>query len=834
MRLLVSAILLFSTTVCNVMSQPLPITADIVVSGGSFGAPAAALAAARAYPAASILLIEPTDWLGGQATSQGVSAIDNAWHQPAQALMANNPAAYYPADYLQWINGMKNPPAAAPGEGMGPNGTSWVSRESYDPRTGAWLLDQMVAAYPQITVMKMTVVKNVTTSPVADEYGVGQRIETLRLLKRNPSAGYQPFTKFLSAEMPDWYNEADSADFTKQIYTVTPANPAVGMVVIDASETGDAIVLSGASYVVGREQTTEAVSAAGVPPAHYENASQATVFPFCITSATTPNAELGLKAPWADFDTYYASQKAGYFSLGAYTWQRVWSYRRLKTTGAVGQYDSVYPGDVTMQNWYPGNDYPYQSIYLTRAGATAQAGDWRGGLDLTAVAGAEKIALAWYFYMKERRPTTWDTHYLHGDDELNMMGTPHGLAKFPYIRCGRRLLGAQNFRLLQRYLLPSTTGPGAITSYRFYDSVGIGNYAMDSHAVHGSMGVSHSNEKPAPFYLPYRALPSANVRNLLAGCKSFAGTYWTNSAYRLHPIEWAVGSAAGVAAAHMQRDGRNNLDLLKLPALRQMQTAIAENSPIHWAAYDAAPLPPKDGDLVVNDLRSVIYNSPVPVQIYCFGSTRAEVRVNGQLLGETTTRVNDHLLYDNARITTNPAVIEARCFDGANNLLATLTVQVPVTNVPDDPYIVDNSDPRFSVTGSWSTASSQANRYGADYRYTDGVGGLRKATWQLTAPAEGDYLVSVWYPQSNNRATDAPFTVFFNGGSQTSTVRVNQRQTGGQWLALGVYRFTGAPGEKVELTNAIADPQGGTNLVLADAVRIQPVPASGIEGWSLY
>ncbi|HMZ52951.1 MAG TPA: FAD-dependent oxidoreductase, partial [Candidatus Sumerlaeota bacterium] len=51
---------------------------DIVVSGGSLSAPAAALAAARNAPNAKVLLIEPTDWLGGQATSQGVSAIDNA------------------------------------------------------------------------------------------------------------------------------------------------------------------------------------------------------------------------------------------------------------------------------------------------------------------------------------------------------------------------------------------------------------------------------------------------------------------------------------------------------------------------------------------------------------------------------------------------------------------------------------------------------------------------------------------------------------------------------------------------------------------------------------
>ena len=107
-------------------AEPAPATTlsfDIVINGGSFSSPAAALAAARVNPSAKILLLEPTDWLGGQSTSQGVSAIDNAWHNPGAALMRNNPALYYPADYLTWLNRMKNNPLGMPGTGLAPNGT---------------------------------------------------------------------------------------------------------------------------------------------------------------------------------------------------------------------------------------------------------------------------------------------------------------------------------------------------------------------------------------------------------------------------------------------------------------------------------------------------------------------------------------------------------------------------------------------------------------------------------------------------------------------------------------------------------------------------------------
>lgn len=654
------------------------IQADIVISGGSMGAPAAALAAARTHPQARILLIEPTDWLGGQATSQGVSAIDNAWHQPAQKLMIEDRAFYYPKDYSSFLNQMKNPPADAPGKGLSPEGTSWVSREAYDPRTGAWVLDRMVAEHPNIHVLKMTVVKDVKTSAVTDSLGHGQVITGLSLIERAPKGDYQPFSEFLSKELPDWFSPAESDRFTKTTHTVKPVDDARGLVVVDASETADAIVLSGADYVVGREITTETVSANGTPPAHHESASQATVFPFCMTDAPTTHSETALKEPWPDFDDYYKERKTSYFGLGKWSWERVWTYRRLLTTGAPFKFDDVFKGDVTMQNWYPGNDYPDKSLYLTKALASAQKGDWQGGLDLEAVAGAEKIAIAFYFYMKEFKPLDWDIQYLKGDHPLNMMGTGHGLAKFPYIRCGRRILGLENFRLLQSYLRPAgTEGDKNVTSHRFYDSVAIGNYALDSHAVGKSTGVAHTvAEQVAPFYLPYRALASSNVRNLLAGCKNFAGTYWTNSAYRLHPIEWSVGSAAGTAAGLMARDSHTNADLLRLPHLRELQSEIAKNSPIHWKDYDSEPIPESDGDLIVNHLKPVTGAANIPVQIYSFGSSQASILINGKEAGETTTKVNDHLVYVLPESPGVPFTIEAICRDKDGATVATLKAEI--------------------------------------------------------------------------------------------------------------------------------------------------------------
>ncbi|MFE4534695.1 xanthan lyase, partial [Streptomyces scopuliridis] len=71
---------------------------------------------------------------------------------------------------------------------------------------------------------------------------------------------------------------------------------------------------------------------------------------------------------------------------------------------------------------------------------------------------------------------------------------------------------------------------------------------------------------------------------------------------------------------------------------------------------------------------------------------------------------------------------------------------------------------------------------------------------------------SVWYTAHTNRASDAPYVVNHADGS--ATVRVDQRERGGQWVSLGSYAFTAGRPATVELSDA-AD-----GYVVADAVRL--------------
>src|SRR4029079_5522205 len=51
---------------------------EVLVAGGGTGGVAAALAAARA--GRRVVLFEETDWMGGQVSAQGVSALDEHEH----------------------------------------------------------------------------------------------------------------------------------------------------------------------------------------------------------------------------------------------------------------------------------------------------------------------------------------------------------------------------------------------------------------------------------------------------------------------------------------------------------------------------------------------------------------------------------------------------------------------------------------------------------------------------------------------------------------------------------------------------------------------------------
>jgi hypothetical protein len=77
--------------------------------------------------------------------------------------------------------------------------------------------------------------------------------------------------------------------------------------------------------------------------------------------------------------------------------------------------------------------------------------------------------------------------------------------------------------------------------------VGIGCYRIDLHPR--VSGAGYLDLGCWPFQIPLGALIPVRVENALPAGKNLGVTHITNGAFRVHPVEWNIGEAAGLLAA---------------------------------------------------------------------------------------------------------------------------------------------------------------------------------------------------------------------------------------------------------------------------------------------
>jgi len=142
-----------------------------------------------------------------------------------------------------------------------------------------------------------------------------------------------------------------------------------------------------------------------------------------------------------------------------------------------------------------------------------------------------------------------------------------------------------------------------------------------------------------------------------------------------------------------------------------------------------------------------------------------------------------------------------------------------------DEIIIDNTDPGFSVVGSWNTGTSSGDRYDVDYRWAStSATGTYHADWLTQVQRTDLYRMYAWWPQGSNRSIQACYSVFVQGAEYP--VIVNQQTDGGQWNLLGTYEVNSGDTVSVRLSNNA--PSG--YVVIADAVKIEPayIPVSSV------
>ncbi|NET59891.1 MAG: FAD-dependent oxidoreductase, partial [Symploca sp. SIO2E6] len=429
---------------------------EILVVGGGLAGSAAAyegLLAGR-----TVCLTEITDWVGGQISAQGTSALDERTTQ--------RELLFYPRGYLKLRERIEEYyDQLNPGE-------CWVSESCFLPRDAhAILLEILQEAAEQgegtLKWYPSTVVKELELVGSNSE----QNIQSAIAIRHEPAAGAPPLNTFpLSATIEDWYRYEDSPRFEKTILRFVPKEGNLAnWYVVDATETGELIALGDVPYRLG------------IDPISYldPSASSSTPDPFCTQGftytfameATEESQNNEMPSFYPQYEPYYSYELERLADFGlVFTYRRIWSPESGTPTkfGGIG-YTTPTPGDISMQNWTWGNDFrpgtAQDNLVYTRdqlqASGQLSPGGWMGGLRTESLRKGEEISQGYFYWLvegttdsqlgdgvKQKHP---QHRYLSGLD--SPMGTVHGLSKYPYMREGRRIIGRPSYGYAQGFTI---------------------------------------------------------------------------------------------------------------------------------------------------------------------------------------------------------------------------------------------------------------------------------------------------------------------------------------------------------------------------------------------
>lgn len=484
---------------------------DVVVAGGGTGGCAAALAACRA--GLSVVLIEETDWIGGQFTSQAVPPDEHPWIETygctrSYRAFRDGIRRYY-RDHFPLTEAARSQAFLNPGGG-------YVSRLCHEPRVALAVLEQMLA--PHLASGKLRVLLRARVDRVDVE---GDRIQAVRVAGR-------------------WYHAPWF---------------------IDATELGDLLELGKVEHVIGaegRDQTGEPHA----PPTAEPLNQQAVTWCFAMDYVEGENHILTkpenydfwrsyvpeMTPPWTgrllDWDnTHPITLEPRTFTLDPTLNLRsgnIFQYRQIQS--ADRYVDGASRTHVSLVNW-PQNDYWLKPLLGPGISETDRERARKEARDLS-------LSLLYWMQTEAPRPdggTGWPGLRLRGD----LLDGPDGLAKGVYIRESRRIRA--EFTVFEQHVSTESrmaeTGKSReeVTAAHFEDSVGVGAYRIDLHP--STNGRNYVDLSSLPFQIPLGSLIPQRLENLLPACKNLGVTHITNGCYRLHPVEWNIGEAAGALTA---------------------------------------------------------------------------------------------------------------------------------------------------------------------------------------------------------------------------------------------------------------------------------------------
>jgi len=473
---------------------------DIIIIGGGLGGVAAALAACR--NGSSVIMTEPTDWIGGQVSQQAVPPDEHQWIEShgrtaSYAMYRSLVREYYRRNYPLSSTARK-------AEFLNP-GNGAVSRLCHEPAVSVAVLESMLA--PAISK--------------------GQ----LKLL--------------LNTEPYEVHTDGDSIRAVSCISGAEKRSTVLhGAFFIDASEEGDLLKLSGTEYVIGAEsqkQTGERHAPEKEDPANI----QAMTHCFAVDHLEGEDHRIDIPEKYEFWQDYIPSPQPAWpgemLSL-TYSHPRsllpktlsfippdkqgllpktkelnLWLYRRIldRNNFEKGNFQS----DISLINW-PQNDFLLGNITDVPADVREH------NLHM-----AKQLSLSLLYWLQTEAPRPdggqgWKGLRLRKD----ITGTEDGLAKYPYIRESRRIMAEytileQDISLEDRMEITGLSADEA-RAKTYSDAVGIGYYHLDLHPSTG--GDNYIDMASVPFQVPLGAMIPVRMENLIPGCKNIGTTHISN------------------------------------------------------------------------------------------------------------------------------------------------------------------------------------------------------------------------------------------------------------------------------------------------------------------
>jgi hypothetical protein len=515
--------------------------ADLAILGGGLGGVAATLAACDL--GLEVILCEETSWLGGQATSQGVSVFDdNPWvDHGGSTLRYQELRRALRERYLkryELVEGVEPDLLWSPG-------MAWAGRFACEPRAVVEAIDAMLAEH--------------------------EKAGRLRVLRRHKACRV--------GREGDRFQWVDALDLEggELLRLNAPFY-------LDATELGDLLALGGVEHRTGRESRAETGEPHALEGEAAPECSQA--FTYCFILEHRPGEDHTIAKP----DSYEVNRKRQplregipYLNESGETRYKImrmfktmpdapgsfWTYRRIIDSKQFA--GNAFPHDIALINW-ASNDYREGDLL------TATPAEALGHLQR-----AKALSFSFLYWLQQgmRRDRGGGRGYPELMLAKDQVGTDDGLAMHPYIRESRRIVALDTV-VEQDIVVDASRRSGEARARFRRDAVGIGYYKLDIHP--GVCPEPLLDVRTLHYQIPLGAMVPRRVENLLPACKNIGTTHITSSGMRLHPVEWAIGEAAGnIAAACMAETlTPQQLHADSLQVLALQEKLVQQGIPIYW------------------------------------------------------------------------------------------------------------------------------------------------------------------------------------------------------------------------------------------------------------